>query len=81
MILTAKEEAEKMVISFIDLLPPHKNLDFKTFVQNYQLSAGNCALKAVDMILDIKSVYKDEKLYNYWYEIQQELEKLKNEIK
>jgi hypothetical protein len=33
------------------------------------------------MILDIKSVYKDDKLYDYWHEIQQELEKLKNETK
>jgi hypothetical protein len=80
MILTAKEEAEKMVISFIDLLPPHK-VDFQTFMQNYYLSAVNCALKAVDMILDIKSVYKDDKLYDYWHEIQQELEKLKKETK
>ena len=80
MIITPKQEAEKLVLSFIDLLPAHK-LNFETFMKNYYLSAVNCAIKSVDMILDIKSVYADEKLYDYWFEIQQELEKIKKETK
>ena len=35
-----------------------------------------CALKAVDEILNIKSVDKDYDLSNYWEEVKQELEKL-----
>lgn len=75
MILTSKEEAEKLIDKF-------RNEIFSFLGDNTKkLNAIKCALIAVDMILDIKSVYKDEKLYNYWYEIQQELEKLKNETK
>ena len=81
MILTPKEEAEKIVNKFIDAIPANQEVDINEFMKVDVLSAIECALIAVDMILDIKSVYKDEKLYNDWHEIQQELEKLKNETK
>ena len=81
MILTAKEEAEKIALKFLDAIPSNKEIDINKFIKIDGLSAIECALIAVDMILDIKSVYKDEKLYDYWHEIQQELEKLKNETK
>ena len=38
--------------------------------------AKECALIAVDEILNIKSVDKDYDLSNYWEEVKQEIEKL-----
>jgi hypothetical protein len=81
MILAPKEEAEKIVNKFIDAIPANQEVDINEFMKVDVLCAIECALIAVDMILDIKSVYKDEKLYNDWHEIQQELEKFKNEAK
>ena len=81
MILAPKEEAEKIVNKFIDAIPCNQEVDINEFMKVDVLCAIECALIAVDMILDIKSVYKDEKLYNDWHEIQQELEKFKNEAK
>lgn len=40
------------------------------------ISAKQCALVAVDEILSINSVDKDEDLSNYWEQVKQELEKL-----
>jgi hypothetical protein len=38
--------------------------------------AKECALIAVDEILSINSVDKDEDLSNYWEQVKQEIEKL-----
>lgn len=81
MILAPKEEAEKIALKFLDAIPSNEEIDINKFIKIDGSSAIECALIAVDMILDIKSVYKDDKLYDYWHEIQQELEKLKNETK
>ena len=81
MILTSKEEAEKIANKFIDVIPSNQEVDINEFMRIDGLAGIECALIAIDMILDIKSVYKDEKLYNHWHEIQQELEKIKNETK
>ena len=75
MILTSKEEAEELVDRFRNEITSFLSDDMK------KLNAIRCTLIAVDMILDIKLVYKDNELYDYWHEIQQELEKLKNETK
>lgn len=75
MILTPKEEAEELVDRFRNEITSFLSDDMK------KLNAIRCTLIAVDMILDIKLVYKDNELYDYWHEIQQELEKLKKEIK
>ena len=75
MILTPKEEAEELVDRFRNEIISFLGDDMK------KLNAIICTLIAVDMILDIKLVYKDNELYDYWHEIQQELEKLKNETK
>ena len=75
MILTPKEEAEELVDRFRNEITSFLSDDMK------KLNAIRCTLIAVDMILDIKSVYKDNELYDYWHEIQQELEKLKKETK
>jgi hypothetical protein len=40
------------------------------------ISAKQCSLVAVDEILSINSVDKDEDLSNYWEEVKQEIEKL-----
>ena len=81
MILTPKEEAEKIANKFIDAIPSNIEVDINIFMRIDGLAGIECALIAVDLILDIKSVYKDEKLYDYWSEIQQELEKLKSKTK
>jgi hypothetical protein len=70
MILTPKEEAEELVDRFRNEITSFLDDDMK------KLNAIRCTLIAVDMILDIKLVYKDNELYDYWHEIQQELEKL-----
>jgi hypothetical protein len=40
------------------------------------ISAKQCSLVAVDEILSINSVDKDEDLSNYWEEVKQEIENL-----
>jgi hypothetical protein len=40
------------------------------------ISAKQCSLVAVDEILSINSVDKDENLSNYWEEVKQEIQKL-----
>jgi hypothetical protein len=40
------------------------------------ISAKQCSLVAVDEILSINSVDKDEDLSNYWEEVKKEIEKL-----
>jgi hypothetical protein len=75
MILTSKEEAEELVDRFRNEITSFLSDDMK------KLNAIRCTLIAVDMILNIKLVYKDNELYDYWHEIQQELEKLKKETK
>jgi hypothetical protein len=42
----------------------------------YYERAKQCALIAVDEILSINSIDKDEDLSNYWEEVKQEIEKL-----
>jgi len=74
MILTPKEEAEELVDRFRNEIISFLGDDMK------KLNAIRCTLIAVDMILDIKLVYKDNELYDYWHEIQQELEKLKKSL-
>jgi hypothetical protein len=70
MILTPKEEAEELVDRFRNEITSFLSDDME------KLNAIRCTLIAVDMILDIKLVYKDNEIYDYWHEIQQELEKL-----
>jgi hypothetical protein len=40
------------------------------------ISAKQCSLVAVDEILSINSVDKDEDLSNYWEQVKQEIQKL-----
>jgi hypothetical protein len=52
---------------------------YKFYLGNEQENikeAKDCALIAVDEILNIKSVDKDYDLSNYWLEVKQEIEKL-----
>jgi hypothetical protein len=52
-------------------------VDKFTVVGLQQRNEGmQCALIAVDEILSINSVDKDEDLSNYWQEVKQEIEKL-----
>ena len=62
--MTPKEKAKELVDKF-------------TVVGLQQRNEGiQCALIAVEVILIINSVDKDEDLSNYWEEVKQEIEKL-----
>ena len=90
MILTPKEEAEKIVNKFIDAIPANQEVDINEFMKVDVLCAIECALIAVDEILQIfnnewtKLDFWTEEIngtINFWQEVKQELEKLKNETK
>ncbi len=62
--MTPKEKAEKLTSYYMP------------FCNNNYNDAKQCALIAVDEIINIKSVYKDYDLSNYLEEVKQEIEKL-----
>lgn len=61
--MTPKEKAKEFFYKFYEL-----GLDL--------LTAKECALIAVEEILEIKSVDRDYELSNYWQEVRQEIEAL-----
>ena len=65
--MNAKEKANELVFKYIDNIP---FLDYDVFATSKQ-----CALICVDQILEIKSVYHDIDLYDYWEEVKQEIKK------
>ena len=65
-----KDKAIELYIKYIDA---YNNINLQ--VSDYKF-AKQCALIAVDEILNIKSVDKDYDLSNYWEEVKQEIEKL-----
>lgn len=82
MILTPKEEAEKIVNKFIDAIPCNQEVDINKFMRIDGLAGIECALIAVDMIIKC-AIWKYNSIEHthFWQEVKQELEKLKNEIK
>ena len=76
--MTPKEKAEELINKFI----PHTKVFHEVLGwEDYIDSAKQCALVAVDEILNINSVDKDFDLSHYWQHVKEELENLKNEIK
>jgi len=67
--MTPKEKANELVFKYIDTIP---FLDYDVFAASKQ-----CALICVDEILEIKSVYHDIDLYDYWEEVKRQINQLK----
>jgi hypothetical protein len=65
--ITPKEKAEELFEKF-------NNPDTKYYP--YVHNAQQCALIAVDEILDNNLWFNDEINNNYWFEVRQEIEKL-----
>jgi hypothetical protein len=65
--ITPKEKAEELFEKF-------NNPDTKYYP--YVHNAQQCALIAVDEILDNNLWFNDEINNNYWFEVKQEIEKL-----
>lgn len=64
--MTPKEKAEELVNRFIYRRTDYVEID----------DAKQCALIAVDEILDNNLWFKDEVNNNYWQEVKHEIEKL-----
>ena len=64
--MTPKEKAEELVNRFIYRRTDYVEIDY----------AKQCALIAVDEILDNNLWFKDEVNNNYWQEVKIEIEKL-----
>jgi hypothetical protein len=69
--MTPKEKAKELVNKYQS---GYKLGGFNFQFQNDDEDAKQCALIAVDEILDINSVDKDYELSNYWQEVKQEIE-------
>ena len=69
--MTPKEKAIELVVKF-----KHTAYSDYLTTDNEYNNAKQCALIAVDEILNIKSVDKDYDLSNYWEEVKQEIEAL-----
>jgi hypothetical protein len=72
MILTPKEKARELISKFQH--PPSALEHTECDCLHIDI-AKECALIAVDEILSINSVDKDEDLSNYWEQVKQEIEK------
>lgn len=72
--MTPKEKAQELILNFYDVKP--ENIDYG---MEYQM-AKQCALIAVDEILDDDVYDMSEELFekriNYWQEVKKEIEKL-----
>jgi hypothetical protein len=68
-----KEKAEDLVSTFLDKLYNNGSLSFKRILHS---KAIECAIIAVNEILNINSVDKDYELSNYWNEVLEEINKL-----
>ena len=69
--MTPKEKAKELVDKFAKIDGYQDSIDLSKCDYEKQ-----CALIAVDEILNIKSVDKDYDLSNYWEEVKQEIELL-----
>ena len=71
--MTPKEKANELVSTFLDKLYTNGSLSFKRILHP---KAIECAIIAVNEILNINSVDKDYDLSNYWNEVLTELNNL-----
>jgi hypothetical protein len=73
--MTPKEKAEELVHNFKKYSYYPKTNDDLLFVNELNKNAKQCALIAVDEILNAVTAIADKR-YDYWKEVRQELEKL-----
>jgi len=78
--MTPKEKANELVDKFYQRFPLTMDVitrkgDLSWEYDNWE-QAKQCALIAVDEILNIKSVDRDYDLSTYWEEVKQEIENL-----
>ena len=79
--MTPKEKAEDLFSKFIDEIPPNQEKDINKFMEVDREAAKQCALIAVDEILNN---WKDEasiqfpygKVITYWNIVKEEIEEL-----
>jgi hypothetical protein len=78
--MTPKEKAKELVDKFYQRFPLKMNVITTRGDLSWEYDSWNeakqCALIAVDEILNIKSVDRDYDLSTYWEEVKQEIEKL-----
>ena len=67
--MTAEDKARELVLKF------YPNVQWKLGQEDCVKRAKNCALIAVEEIL-IQLMCENESNYEYWQEVQQEIEKL-----
>ena len=73
--MTPKEKAEELVHEFKKFAYYPTTNDDVLFVNQLNFNAKQCALIAVDEILNAVTAIADKR-YDYWKEVKQELEKL-----
>jgi len=78
--MTPKEKANELVDKFYQRLPLKMDVITTRGGLSWEYDNWNeakqCALIAVDEILNIKSVDRDYDLSTYWYEVKTEIEQL-----
>jgi ferritin-like protein len=75
--MTPKEKAEDLFSKFIDEIPPNQEKDINKFMEVDREAAKQCALIAVDEIMNViigSYDYELEKIY--WQEVKKEIEAL-----
>ena len=73
--MTPREKAEELVYKFKKYAYYPKTDDDELFVNQLNKNAKECALIAVDEIIDLLS-HDINPLVNYWFEVKSEIEKL-----
>jgi hypothetical protein len=75
--MEAKEKAKELVREFKKYAYYPKTKDDELFVKEINENAKQCALIAVDEIIDLLwHTHKNETEYRYWTKVKQEIEKL-----
>lgn len=75
--MTPKEKAKDIVDKMIDEIPPNNSKDMMTFIEVDLQASKQCALIAVDEILNNDGFTRfDQYLTEYWQEVKHEIEQL-----
>lgn len=75
--MTPQEKAQELVDKMTDEIPPNNSKDMMTFIEVDLQASKQCALIAVDEIIEIvyNSLTSIQEL-NYWLEVKHEIEKI-----
>ena len=77
--MNSREKANDLVNRYYYMLPNNGSINegINSCESRYN-EAIQCALIAVNEIKEIKSVYHDDALYDYWEEVKQWIQKIKD---